>query len=108
MELDTGVTAYVGAILQHTAAGNKAELADDSRQVIGIASEYGVAGDTIIIEAGQYERFTFTGAALGDIGKAVYPVDDETVTTTAGTNVVGYIVDVPATNTVLVHVTTHA
>lgn len=112
--VDTGETLYQGSLT--TLNGNNgAEAATTTNPFIGVSIDYYTEGQTAILEFNHVEAMILsTTPAVTNIGKAVYCVDSGSVTLTSTSNsaIVGFIVDLGAsndpTNTVYVKVTTRA
>jgi predicted RecA/RadA family phage recombinase len=85
---------YRGALVMHNAAGFLAPCAAESGAVFAGVAEQEI--DNSVGAAGDKEcrhihdgRFLLTGAGFvqGDVGEIVYASDDQTITKTAGSNV---------------------
>ena len=109
-QVAAGVRVYKGAFVGLTAGGFARPLnAGDA--FVGIAYEEmdnsgGADGDTSIrvYTLGDFGH-PLAGAAVGNIGDAVYASTDDTLTfTSAGNSYVGFAVDVPAAGEVILRI----
>lgn len=94
---------YKGALVNIDANGDVAVAADTANhKFFGVVTEYksAVEDDLIRVRFGDIVELPLSGAAQTDLMKAVYATADDTITTTAATNVLrcGLIVEVDVTN----------
>jgi hypothetical protein len=88
-------TVYEGAIVEIQASTGKIRPAVDSTICMGIAAEYGAAGDTVRVEYGHIEVLPFDGTAtVKNNGKPLYGTADDIVAASGNNTIVGKQVDV--------------
>lgn len=102
---------YKNALVEVNSSGYLVAADDTSaNEFVGVAYEQvdnsgGSAGDEEcrVVKTGSF-KYSMTGAGQSDVGSKVYVSDDQTVTTTAGNNAVGYIVEYPESGKVRVRI----
>lgn len=114
MPVAASTTIYQGALVCVNSSGYLVPAANNTTyECMGVAAESadnssGSNGDlTVTVDFNHVERFTGSGITQADVGKSCYVIDDETVgdDAAASKNVhVGTVVQLEATNVVLVHV----
>ena len=85
----TGKTIYAGALVAINTSGFAEPAADAADlKVIGRANRAGAAGDTIPVQVDvfAYDNSVSSAVALKDVGSYCFVEDDQTVSTSGGTN----------------------
>ena len=112
LPVDAGVTIHKGALVGLVGTGHARPLVAGDL-FVGIAYEQidngtGAAGDTAVrvYTLGDFGH-TLAGAAVSNIGAAVYASAEDTLTLTATSNsFVGHVVDVPASGEIILRLDT--
>ena len=104
LEVAAANTIYEGAIVAIDGSGN-AIVPTGSEICVGIAAGAAEATETVRIQFNHVEELTLTGADDSAVGILLYATDDNTLTATPNTCIVGVVVDVLTADRVLVLVT---
>jgi hypothetical protein len=89
MTVATGKTVYKGAIVEIDTSTGHVQPATDTYICMGIAAEYGTAGEEIPIEFNHVEALTVASADETKNGAVVYASDDATIAYTGSNTIVG-------------------
>lgn len=106
----SGETIYAGALVcydQSSGGGLIPCAAGTNREFVGVSVDHATGGEQCQVHRNGSVLMTSAGVSSRDIGKSVYASDDQTVSTTQGSNqlFVGVIVEVISATQVRIDIT---